>query len=729
MTGSCAVTNVRINLPGRSFKATDRPSITRTSLVERRGSDDICSRDLRTEIANQVSPLPLTVLLGPCEPMLSVVSRLAGANGSPSMSEFLQDMGIEVRRALKNDLAVVQHVAELGDVDPKLLTRFTPVMRDGGLATLNGESLRTADLVQDRIRYCTACIREHAATAPSAPERSLALQAAWLVRHLRTCPAHDLPLLEAGAGLTRADALDVNILLAPELQAIMDERSDPPSRPASPVDRFVAKRIHPNLDGRSTWIDGLGMHKALMASMYLGAALTTGRDHLIESLGAEERHDAMEVGLGVLLRGADAVEAALNGLRSSPGKPQDTPRSRYAPFYGWMGDSKHRDDPGMAPLMNVVREHVLANWPLPPGHLVLGFSLPERRLHSVRTASQEWDVHPKTLRKALAAEGLVATTSSETADADDVFPVSDAQVIIEDLVGGVSFRDAQAIIGMPRTQMEVLIRSGILRTSQVAKGMRPCFLRSELERFAARIETALTPYDPSRPLEPLSTAVKMAKTSVALAMHAILDGKLRVSRRPGEAGYSGLVVDRNELRALAHGSAPPRELSLAAAARRLGLPTSVVKRLVAEGVVRARASLVPQTGMAMTAIEQVDLDRFEAEYVSLSLLADSLGRRPARLGAELAAQGVCQDTALSTKGTPIYRRRDLPCDLVKGGSANPASDGEACRSISRPAPAADQDPPNDAPAPGLIPSAAISNRRPQADDSDVTTAGAYAQAG
>jgi hypothetical protein len=146
---------------------------------------------------------------------------------------------------------------------------------------------------------------------------------------------------------------------------------------------------------------------------------------------------------------------------------------------------------------------------------------------------------------------------------------------------------------------------------------------------------------------------------VALALRAIFDGKLRVSRRPGEASYGGLMVDPQELRALAHPPEPRRELSLSAAAKRLGLPVSFMRRLVSAGVVRAHASVVPNTQMAMTAVEPEDVEGFAAKYVTLQNLALSLGRSERRLTAELDGQGVRPDDTVSTKGTPLYRRADV----------------------------------------------------------------------
>jgi hypothetical protein len=72
-------------------------------------------------------------------------------------------------------------------------------------------------------------------------------------------------------------------------------------------------------------------------------------------------------------------------------------RLAFGRLYEWLAHES--DDAAYEPLRDIIRRHVIETMPLGPGDDVFGREVTVRRLHSVRSASLEMDVHPKRLRK------------------------------------------------------------------------------------------------------------------------------------------------------------------------------------------------------------------------------------------------------------------------------------------------------------------------------------------
>jgi hypothetical protein len=69
------------------------------------------------------------------------------------------------------------------------------------------------------------------------------------------------------------------------------------------------------------------------------------------------------------------------------------PRLVFGRLYEWLAHES--DDAAYEPLRDIIRRHVIETMPLGPGDDVFGREVTVRRLHSVRSASLEMDVHPK----------------------------------------------------------------------------------------------------------------------------------------------------------------------------------------------------------------------------------------------------------------------------------------------------------------------------------------------
>ena len=112
------------------------------------------------------------------------------------------------------------------------------------------------------------------------------------------------------------------------------------------------------------------------------------------------------------------------------------------------------------------------------GDQALDYVLTARRLHSIRTAAQTHDLHPKRLRRILTDAGFI--TETDLPDFEVIFDAVEAQGILEQASGSVAFSTAQKRLGMTRSQMETFIRSGILKPGEGGDQARPRFTFQKL---------------------------------------------------------------------------------------------------------------------------------------------------------------------------------------------------------------------------------------------------------
>ncbi|TNC72730.1 TniQ family protein [Rubellimicrobium roseum] len=606
-----------------------------------------------------VAALRLTVPLGSTEPLWSFASRLGRLNGR-RLTSFLGDFKVLQAQVRTGHDAAVAKLADLGGADAEALRRFTPEQRRPGHITLAGESLPTGMCVRSEVRVCPACLRDDVRSSDLKASLAVHGRAPWLLSYLRTCPVHDLPLVRLPVDRGH-EALDFSNVVAPQpdrLHPSLDADNDPPPRSASDLDRFVVRRLTHGKGAGATWPDTLSLHAAARFSEVLGVTLIRGRMGALETLSEAELATAGARGFEIIAQGPDALSETLEELRTSRGTPQDGPQARYAPLHTW-ATSQAGKSPEFEPLRAILRQHILDRWPLRPGTRVLGHKVTEWQRHSIRTASIEWGIHARTLRRILAAGGLVAESADERGDAAEIFSVEDALPLVAAHVGGLTFEKARARLDMSRSQMDALIQAGLLVPTRASAGMRPRFKEAEIARFEAAIEARLVPYGERQAGVSIPLAVKMAKASAAAALSAILDGKLPVSRRPGATGYLNLVVNAERLRQIVHGPPPTHYYSYSEACTYLGLPAKALKRLIDLRLLRSQAGQVPNTSLAMTQIDRASVEAFHKAYVSLARLARELGQSKSELAAALTTHRIWPVSILSLRATPIYRRADL----------------------------------------------------------------------
>jgi hypothetical protein len=191
---------------------------------------------------------------------------------------------------------------------------------------------------------------------------------------------------------------------------------------------------------------------------------------------------------------------------------------------------------------------ILKNFALGPGDELFGEPVVERQLHSIRSASLEYKLHWKRLRKILLVEGLISDPSA--LNRDIFFDAKHADRIFKREQDSLALNEVQVYLNAGRWQILSLVKAGIIKRYHSGSGMMEFFLRSEVDAFLSRLlgKAALVAAA-SGGISDISTAAKQARRTLAEVVQAILDGKLSwIGRLDGATGFASVLVNIEQVK-------------------------------------------------------------------------------------------------------------------------------------------------------------------------------------
>lgn len=255
------------------------------------------------------------------ETAASFASRLAAANGIPSVAELLMDAEHSMARFLKGDQKTFKTLSALGGVAIDDLTQHAFIPTGVSTYRCMGQELGMHNLLRGRSRICPACFRGDTGaeltrnTAVAAYGRIL-----WALASARVCPIHKLLLVSAPEDTVQHEFFDTWSLWLPEI----DEGSlDQLMADEGLYEAHVARRLAGNSpDGWASRfpIDALGATCEM-----LGISQIYGKDATLGGMSDAELAAATSVGFRLLDSGPMEITAYFKTLRRALGQPQDRP--------------------------------------------------------------------------------------------------------------------------------------------------------------------------------------------------------------------------------------------------------------------------------------------------------------------------------------------------------------------------------------------------------------------
>jgi len=600
-----------------------------------------------------------TVEHHPDESPASFLSRLAAVNGVHARA-LCRDIGLSFQAVIDGCGSALQQLADLASGAFSSLIAAAIKKTDDGYR-YRGEELISSSLRRSRVMVCPLCLIDDIAINKKARPYG---RSSWLIEPLRTCTVHNIALVEA-ANITKSnEAHDFVCNIKSALPDLLKIGQTATVRPPSSLELYLKTRFDRDQSSSSTlWLDSLKWYVAEDVCSVLGAVALHGRNAGLRRLTDEDWFQAGAAGFDIAKHGEAGVFAFLTEVVRLPMSSQmpGGPQAQLGTLFKWL--SFQRPDPAFEPVRELFAQHAIESFPLAAGDLIFGRTIAQRTMHSVHTASIDYKIHPKRLRKIVFATGIAPNALKTETNDRIVFSVEASREILEKSTDSLNLTDAESYLNAGRVHARLLHEEGFITPFVVFPSLRKSeynFAVKDLDRFLTELlagtesveGAALDEYD-------IPSAAKRANCSAAEIVRLILDKKLSwVGQLAGNQGYLSVLVRLSEIKTFVHGRPvdgfTPRDLE-----RELGTTTATVKALIGNGILPTETIVHPVNRCPTTIIKTTVVGNFKRQYISLFNLAAEQGQHFRKVQKDLDKKGIKPVLTRDRYGASFYRRSDL----------------------------------------------------------------------
>ena len=590
----------------------------------------------------------------------SLLSRLAACNGI-GVADFCRDMILPIARVADGTLSVIELLADLAGTDRTALLHDA-ARNVGDRWTLSGETLIRTMLRRDRLLVCACCLAEDLAGSTST---SAAYgRASWHIDQVRTCTIHDVVLLETPKVAPTSIAVHD---FATRVRSMLDDigsyvQASVP-RSASGLERYLVARLQGLSQVR--WLDAFPFHVVALISERVGAVALFGPQAGFGGLNDDAWRVAGDAGFEILRLGPDSLVHMLDTLRLDHGARLHT-NSLGRVAYGSLWDFLLRagQSPEYDPIRQVVAEQVGRYRAVNGDCEILGFVVPKSKVHSIRSAALATGRHPARLRDILAHKGLIPADHGDKPDGSVTFDADAAAAVLSTVAEQLTLVQVEAYLHAPRSPVRTLYEAGLITPAIHLRRERTGWLGFEprtLDEFMASLLRGAVARETAGPGEMnIQSAARRAHRGIAEVTRWVLDRKLGwVGRLTSVRGFLSVLVRADEVVALARG--PEVDGSAAhSITKRLRVEYKAVRALIENGMLLTIVVANPATKVMGKVVTHDSLERFEKDFVSLTMLARERGMHRLKLKHRLRLIELKPALPRETFGSAIYRRSELP---------------------------------------------------------------------
>ncbi|WPZ14559.1 TniQ family protein [Nitratireductor rhodophyticola] len=591
--------------------------------------------------------LGLSCDLAERETPTSLASRLAIRNNSGGAIGFCLDMGLKWNALIRGEASEIARLAELSGAHASTLQRFACRVVTGGRVRIGRETLVRGSIIRTCPRACPYCLRG------SIAENGFSgafCRADWQLVSNRTCELHHTPLLSLPSEQHANGNYDFAEVVRKHWLQITNISNTATDRAPSDLEHYLRKR----LSGKrgETLIDRLSLQVVCKASETLGARVEFGPDIRFSDLSESQLHVAGGTGFKVLQGSADRVRGVLLDLKAEFAGRFAYYNRDLGIFYVWL-NSHARSSRGAKALADLVREHIVENYPLEPGVKILGRRIDNPRCFSLTRSRRSLGVRREKFARLIAS---TTATSDDEADQPANLTLQQMEALQEKTNDMMTIVEASCTLACRYEQVVRFIRAGLL-VQRKDRTAVPYLSRIEVEALIAPVRNLKTAR-PGPKLSPLASVYKATRASVHEIFHCFLEGRLTSARRdPTKTGIEALLLEPEEvMRCLATPSAgdPP----MAHVAQQLRLDTRTIRYLEKRGELRIYTARHPYMRGRRSFVGAVELQRFQKEFITVGELSAILGIPSGPLAVKLDAKGL-RPRKVPKRVRRIYRRADI----------------------------------------------------------------------
>ncbi|TXN06984.1 hypothetical protein FV222_03790 [Methylobacterium sp. WL103] len=303
--------------------------------------------------------------------------------------------------------------------------------------------------------------------------------------------------------------------------------------------------------------------------------------------------------------------------------------------------------------------------PVGPDDELFGRAFPDRRVHSIRTATLATGTQPKRLRKVLAANGLLPSDHAGRLDHHVIFDARAASAVLVDASDTISLISAARRLNVGRKIADALVNSGLIRRFVMADtnagGLGTHGVsRTDVDALLELLARDAVPVDRAgKGVFKITHAAKAATRNSIDIISLIVGRKLDwVGRLVGSRGIAAILVNADEVRALLKEPELPG-LTQREIMKYLRTTSGVAKTLMNQGIITTVRAVNPLTHAMINVVSEQELKCFRLEYVSLYELAQDRKDSPVGLKSRLIAAGVRPAFDPKIIKASFYRRKDV----------------------------------------------------------------------
>ena len=594
----------------------------------------------------------------PAETPTSYASRIAARIGR-SLRSLLHDLGIKFQSLVDGQEASVGALAAATGVDPRsfdgqTIKRINPMNFSVGTEALVRDSVnRTATMV------CPQCIEEDLAGPHGRHGRYG--RWFWELTAYRCCLSHHCQLQPAGGGGGVQRLHDFAWHVDVDRRDVLNTPRQVVSSDVLDIPRYVVERVGGTAP--MGWLSSMPLYAAVKTMEMVGITINAG-------VGANWRHvSAMDwlkagaVGHRALTMGQDQLGSFLDHLRQRAAPEEFGLRKIYGSFYDFLDRT---DDAAFDVVRDLMREHILRTTSVATGEVVLGQAIGSRKLHSVRSASVEFRLHPKTLRKQLADLGILGESVAALPHDRALFDAASHAPLLVKLGEAMPKAEAQRYLGLPRSLSFLVDRPYVEPVTHGEFGrLENLYTRTDIDLLASRLTAkASPPSSADRNLVTLSQAVAKVQQPMPAIVELLLAGKLATVRWNGRMdGVGRLTIDPQEVRELLVPTADV--LTIAQVKEALGCSRQVVIGLLEVEALPWRNERNALNHREGKVIPRAAVEKFRGEFASVHTLARQIGHHGKWLQFRFSQLKVKPEFDPNIVGTDYHRRSTVEPILAR----------------------------------------------------------------
>lgn len=516
-----------------------------------------------------IEQLPLRLQARDNEPGHGVLIRLGARNGYRSASRFAASLGMELRRVLTGQHSA--RVAVMAGLNPQPVQFSSPcVLMPERRVKLSGEEFELSDWSTRTRRSCIECHAEDADEARRlgiSPATYVSHRSIWDLRLVKSCPVHRIKLTDRCHRCRRTFAWQTtNMLQCHRCQANLLEGVREPL--TDEVGMYVVRRLKNGNTGGNTVLDHMPISAAMRLCERLGLIKSLGSVHTMPRQTTEALGMARALGFEMSQRLNSTVPEALNSLLLKGEEHKGLTRNYGWIYHEWLATA----DRFHAPIQHILFTHAVKHGLISSG---------EARL---RNAPQP----TITMTEAARRLGMSYARARKAADAARIIPLGSRRSVAFTLdpVAVARLKSPEKQMMSPKRaadelrtgkpQIQSLITTGIL-VSNCNQRIDHGAVAGLLAELAARCEDSPLPDDAI----PLGQSGRNAAVPISRIIEAVRRGAIICWQGDGH-GLARFRVRPSEVVKL---RAPPSNLSIEAAARKIGVHRDCLRALIRCGAI------------------------------------------------------------------------------------------------------------------------------------------------